>query len=80
MPRITGHTPSGAVCDEGWLTTRDPVYSGVHDSFLETLARLHRVPVGEASWLQRPAGVGVVAELKWREYANGEPTTRSPTS
>ena len=41
-----------------------------HDSFLETLAALQRVPVIEATWLDRPAGSGVSAELDWwHEYA-----------
>ena len=71
MPRIIGHTPSDtSYATRGWLHDAGPMYSGACDSFLETLAALHRVPVGEASWLERPAGVGVVAELKWwREYA-----------
>ena len=57
--------PSDTLYGRGLAARRGPMYSGVHDSFLETLAALHRVPVGEASWLERPAGVGVVAELKW---------------
>ena len=83
MPRIVGHTPSDtSYATRGWLHDAGPgVQRRVHDSFLETLARLQRVPVGEASWLERPAGVGVTAELTWwREYASGEPTTRFPTS
>ncbi len=34
------------------------------------LRRLQRVPVGEATWLHRPTGTGVSAELAWwQEYA-----------
>jgi aminoglycoside phosphotransferase (APT) family kinase protein len=72
MPRITGHTPSDTgYATRGWLHDAGPaVQRRVHDSFLETLAKLQRVPVEQASWLARPAGTGVVAELKWwREYA-----------
>ncbi len=72
MPRITGHTPSDtSYATRGWLHDAGPeIQRRVHDSFLETLATLHRAPVREATWLERPAGVGVVAELKWwREYA-----------
>ena len=72
MPRIIGHTPSDtSYATRGWLHDAGPdVQRRVHDSFLETLAALQRVPVSEGSWLERPAGAGVVAELKWwREYA-----------
>ncbi len=72
MPRIVGHTPSDTTyATRGWLHDAGPdVQRRVHDSFLETLAQLQRVPVGEATWLERPAGVGVAAELRWwREYA-----------
>jgi aminoglycoside phosphotransferase (APT) family kinase protein len=71
MPRIVGHTPSDMTyATRGWLHDAGPVVQRlVHDSFLETLAHLHRVPVSEAPWLERPAGVGNDAELKWwREY------------
>lgn len=72
MPRIVGHTPSDTTyATRGWLHDAGAVVQRrVHDSFLETLARLHRVPISEASWLERPAGVGILAELKWwQEYA-----------
>jgi aminoglycoside phosphotransferase (APT) family kinase protein len=72
MPRIIGHTPSDtSYATRGWLHDAGPdVQRRVHDSFLETLAALQRVPVSDGSWLERPAGAGVVAELKWwREYA-----------
>ena len=72
MPRIVGHTPSDtSYVTRGWLHDAGPgVQRRVHDSFLETLATLHRIPAGEASWLQRPAGSGVVAEISWwHEYA-----------
>jgi aminoglycoside phosphotransferase (APT) family kinase protein len=71
MPRIAGHTPADtSYATRGWLHDAGAVVQRrVHDSFLETLARLHRVPVSEAPWLERPAGVGNDAELKWwREY------------
>ena len=71
MPRIVGHTPADTTyATRGWLHDAGPVVQRrAHDSFLETLARLHRVPVSEAPWLERPAGVGTDAELKWwREY------------
>ena len=71
MPRIVGHTPSDTTyATRGWLHDAGPiVQQRAHDSFLETLAALQRVPVNEASWLKRPAGVGVSAELAWwHEY------------
>jgi aminoglycoside phosphotransferase (APT) family kinase protein len=71
MPRIVGHTPSDtSYATRGWLHDAGAVVQRrVHDSFVETLARLHRVPVGEAPWLARPGGVGVTAELDWwQEY------------
>ncbi|MGV0793585.1 phosphotransferase family protein [Mycolicibacterium sp. XJ1819] len=72
MPRIYGHTPSDTTyAIRGWLhdAGRD-VQRRAHDSFLETLAGLHRIPVDEAPWLRRPHGVGVAAELAWwQEYA-----------
>jgi aminoglycoside phosphotransferase (APT) family kinase protein len=72
MPRIIGHTPSDTTyATRGWLHDAGPVVQRrAHDSFLDTLASLHRVPVGEAPWLERPSGVGIVAELKWwQDYA-----------
>ncbi|MGE2721470.1 phosphotransferase family protein [Mycolicibacterium celeriflavum] len=71
MPRIVGHTPSDtSYATRGWLHDAGPaVQRRAHDSFIETLARLHRVPVESAPWLARPGGVGVAAELEWwREY------------
>jgi aminoglycoside phosphotransferase (APT) family kinase protein len=72
MPRIVGHTPSDtSYATRGWMHDAGPdVQRRAHDSFLETLAGLQRVPVSEATWLQRPAGYGVSAELGWwHEYA-----------
>ena len=56
MPRIVGHTPSDtSYATRGWLHGAGPeVQRRVHDSFLETLARLQRVPVSEAPWLAGP--------------------------
>jgi aminoglycoside phosphotransferase (APT) family kinase protein len=71
MPRIVGHTPSDtSYALRGWLHGAGiEVQRRVHDSFLETLAALQRVPVDQAPWLRRPAGVGNGAELAWwREY------------
>jgi aminoglycoside phosphotransferase (APT) family kinase protein len=71
MPRIIGHTPSDTTyATRGWLHDAGPdVQRRAHDSFLETLAALQRVPVNETPWLQRPAGVGNSAELAWwHEY------------
>jgi aminoglycoside phosphotransferase (APT) family kinase protein len=71
MPRILGHTPSDtSYAMKGWLHDAGPeVQRCAHDSFLETLADLQRVPVSEAPWLERPGGVGVSAELAWwRDY------------
>ncbi len=67
MPRIVGHTPSDfTYALKGWLHEADPdLQRRVHDSFLDTLARLRSVPVCEAPWLERPAGVGISAELAW---------------
>jgi aminoglycoside phosphotransferase (APT) family kinase protein len=81
MPRIVGHTPSDTMyATRGWLHDSGPdIQRRVHNSFLETLASLQRVPVSEASWLERPAGVGVVAELKWwREYAKWATDNKIP--
>ena len=71
MPRIVGHTPSDtSYATRGWLHDAGPdVQRRVHDSFLETLASLQYVPINEATWLERPGGVGNTAELTWwREY------------
>jgi aminoglycoside phosphotransferase (APT) family kinase protein len=71
MPRIVGHTPSDTTyATRGWLHDAGPlVQRRAHDSFLETLAALQRVPVSDAAWLKRPAGVGISAELAWwHEY------------
>ncbi|MCV7282649.1 phosphotransferase family protein [Mycolicibacterium flavescens] len=71
MPRIVGHTPSDtSYATRGWLHDAGvAVQRTAHDSFLQTLARLHRVPVEQAAWLARPGGVGVGPELDWwREY------------
>ncbi|OBB37375.1 phosphotransferase family protein [Mycobacterium sp. 852002-51961_SCH5331710] len=72
MPRIVGHTPSDtSYATRGWLHDAGPaVQRRAHDSFVETLARLHSVPVESAPWLARTGGVGVAAELDWwRGYA-----------
>lgn len=71
MPRIVGHTPSDtSYALRGWLhDAGSQVQRRVHDSFLDTLVALQRVPVSEAPWLKRPTGVGNDAELTWwREY------------
>ncbi|MGV0853319.1 phosphotransferase family protein [Mycolicibacterium phlei] len=71
MPRIVGHTPSDtSYATRGWLHGAGvEVQRRAHDSFVDTLARLHRVPVEQAPWLARPGGTGVTAELEWwREY------------
>lgn len=71
MPRIVGHTPSDiSYAVRGWLHDADrQVQRRAHDTFVETLARLHRVPVDSAPWLARPGGVGIDAELDWwRDY------------
>jgi aminoglycoside phosphotransferase (APT) family kinase protein len=72
MPRIIGHTPSDtSYATRGWLHDAGPVVQRrAHDSFLETLAGLQRVPAAEATWLERPAGVGISAEIAWwQDYA-----------
>ncbi|MDT5091694.1 MAG: hypothetical protein QOH60_1057 [Mycobacterium sp.] len=71
MPRIIGHTPSDtSYATRGWLHDAGPdVQRRVHDSFVETIARLRQVPITDATWLHRPGGVGVTAELAWwRDY------------
>lgn len=71
MPRIVGHTPSDtSYATRGWLHGAGPdVQRRLHDSFLETLLAVQRVPIGEAAWLRRPTGVGVGPELAWwQEY------------
>ena len=67
MPRIVGHTPSDvSYATRGWLhDAGSAVQRRAHDSFLDTLAIVHRVPADEAPWLARPGGVGITAELKW---------------
>ncbi|MGH3632888.1 MAG: phosphotransferase family protein [Mycobacterium sp.] len=72
MPRVFGHTPSDtSYATRGWLHDAGAVVQRrAHDSFLETLAALNRVPVSLAPWLERPGGVGLAAELAWwRDYA-----------
>lgn len=71
MPRIVGHTPSDtSYATRGWLHGAGAdVQRRVHDSFLDTLVGLQRVPIDEASWLRRPNGVGNDGELAWwRDY------------
>lgn len=71
MPRIAGHTPSDtSYAMKGWLHGAGvSVQRRVHDSFLDTLVGLQRVPISEAAWLRRPTGVGNDAELTWwRDY------------
>ncbi|EHB45726.1 aminoglycoside phosphotransferase [Mycolicibacterium rhodesiae JS60] len=71
MPRIVGHTPSDtSYATRGWLHDSGiAIQQRVHDSFLETLHRVHTVPVAEAPWLERRDGVGNGPELVWwREY------------
>lgn len=71
MPRIVGHTPSDVTyAKRGWLHDADTeVQRRAHDSFLDTLVAIQRVPVDQAPWLARPTGVGNGAELDWwRDY------------
>ena len=67
MPRIVGHTPSDtSYATRGWLHgSGAEVQRRLHDSFLETLLAMQRVPVDEAPWLRRPTGVGVGPEVAW---------------
>jgi aminoglycoside phosphotransferase (APT) family kinase protein len=71
MPRIVGHTPSDtSYAMRGWLHGAGvDVQRRVHDSFLDTLVALQRVPIEDVPWLKRPQGVGNDAEVAWwREY------------
>jgi aminoglycoside phosphotransferase (APT) family kinase protein len=71
MPRIVGHTPSDtSYATRGWLHEAGPaVQRRLHDSFLHTMATLHRVPITDAPWLHRATGVGVGPEITWwRDY------------
>lgn len=71
MPRIIGHTPSDtSYATRGWLHDAGPeVQRRLHDSFLDLLIAIQRVPIEQASWLVRPEGPGVRGELAWwREY------------
>jgi aminoglycoside phosphotransferase (APT) family kinase protein len=71
MPRIVGHTPSDtSYALRGWLHGAGAgVQRRVHDSFLDTLVALQRVPTDQVHWLRRPQGVGNSAELAWwRDY------------
>ncbi|HEX5144999.1 MAG TPA: phosphotransferase, partial [Mycobacterium sp.] len=71
MPRIVGHTPSDtSYATRGWLHDAGPeVQRRLHDSFLDVLATLQRIPEQDAPWLRRPTGVGVGPEITWwREY------------
>ncbi|WP_232068921.1 phosphotransferase family protein [Mycobacterium mantenii] len=71
MPRIPGHIPGDMTyARKGWLRDADvTLQRRVHDSFLATLAALQQIPPEEASWLVRPTGMGLDAELAWwREY------------
>jgi aminoglycoside phosphotransferase (APT) family kinase protein len=71
MPRIVGHTPSDtSYAVKGWLHGAGvDVQRRVHNSFLDTLVALQRVPIDEAPWLKRAQGVGNDGELGWwRDY------------
>ncbi|BDE14778.1 hypothetical protein Mkiyose1665_44850 [Mycobacterium kiyosense] len=81
MPRIVGHTPSDtSYASRGWLHgAAIEVQRRVHDSFLDTLVALQRVPVDQAPWLRRPQGVGNTAELAWwRDYVEWATDTQVP--
>ncbi|OBK16627.1 phosphotransferase family protein [Mycobacterium asiaticum] len=81
MPRIAGHTPSDtSYATRGWLHGAGPeVQRRVHDSFLDTLVALQRVPAGQAPWLERPQGVGNAAELAWwYDYVKWATDTQVP--
>ncbi|WP_244438429.1 phosphotransferase family protein [Mycolicibacterium septicum] len=67
MPRIVGHTPSDtSYATRGWLhDAGSDVQRRLHDSFLDTLIAVQRVPVDEAPWLRRPTGFGVGPEIAW---------------
>jgi aminoglycoside phosphotransferase (APT) family kinase protein len=71
MPRIVGHTPSDTgYAVKGWMHGAGPaVQRRVHDSFLQTIVDMKRVPVDTAPWLVRAGGTGNGAELQWwNEY------------
>lgn len=55
---------------EGGCTTPAPTCSGGFTTrSLTTIADLQQVPITDATWLERPSGVGTTAELTWwREY------------
>jgi aminoglycoside phosphotransferase (APT) family kinase protein len=81
MPRIIGHTPSDtSYATRGWLHDAGAVVQRrAHDAFLGTLAKLQRVPAEEATWLARPAGVGLSAELAWwHDYVRWGSNNRVP--
>lgn len=71
MPRIVGHTPSDtSYATRGWLHGAGAeIQRRLHDSFLDTLIAVQRVPIERAPWLRRPTGVGIGPELAWwKEY------------
>ncbi|MDH6246746.1 phosphotransferase family protein [Mycobacterium sp. OTB74] len=71
MPRIVGRTPPDMTYNiRGWLHDAGPeVQRRLHDSFLDILATLQRIPEQDVPWLRRPTGVGVGPEIIWwREY------------
>ena len=73
MPCILGHTPSDtSYATRGWLHgSGAEVRRRLHDSFLDTLIAVQRVPVDEAPWLHRPTGVGVGPEVAWwKDYVD----------
>ncbi len=82
MPRIVGHTPSDtSYAVKGWLHGAGAgVQQRVHDSFLETLVALQRVPIDEVPWLRRANGIGNDGELGWwREYIKWATDNEVPT-